>query len=420
MIDAARNFFAKEYSGPSRDDILRNLEAKHQSGHSFQKQLLNQGIFVLVEKTERGIRYDFPHRRFREVLATRYLDNPAKLQEVLANLGNQNYSEFLYVFFSISHFQDLVLRELLARVDASTEGALYGNLVFNCLERKPKDYDPTLLLVDFIQEKIASKKPFRLDRRILNYIIFTNEFTQWSAKRLQQGLENSDDYSVAVAGPVAAAANKKLMLDILNSAAEHALESNEIAGIFLKLVAIYNMQRFLKLLTRCQSRSYLFYLWCHVFISSPSLDGFENAKLYQRLKTDERILLLALSNKHNVNLDWSKAYKHHEEIECIFAFIRYARQTKTPKDETPFQKYKTTVYVVTSSIINMLEEETFREKLRPLAGKVFFDRTPIEKALPKDRTKIADNAQRDGALFNTVGHVVRSMGTEPEIPLYFQ
>jgi NACHT domain len=94
----------------------------------FAHQLVFSGIFVSVDRNAQGTLYDFPHRRFREVLAGSYFDSAtpdrrASLLEVYLRR-----TDLIETLFSVSVREDEIL----------------GTLLQKSLEVGPLDYTSTL------------------------------------------------------------------------------------------------------------------------------------------------------------------------------------------------------------------------------------------------------------------------------------
>ncbi len=69
----AREYFTSMSRDNEVDEILRNLESKDVA-NNLVRQLILQGVFVLVDRTDAGEFFDFPHSSFRYILALEYFE----------------------------------------------------------------------------------------------------------------------------------------------------------------------------------------------------------------------------------------------------------------------------------------------------------------------------------------------------------
>ena len=121
-------FFEHESSSPSVGSIVGQPDR-------FASQLIFSGLFVIVDRNANGVLYDFPHRRFREVLASSYFDSapPARRAKLL-----QAYLEkggLVEALFSVSTRQDEILAGILERSRGTKNGRYNGTLVSICTGR---------------------------------------------------------------------------------------------------------------------------------------------------------------------------------------------------------------------------------------------------------------------------------------------
>jgi len=100
----AVEFFQELESTPTADDILKELKRSGDSSF-FVLQLVYSGVFINAAILEGKRHYDFPHRRFREVLAIEYFSQPENYYWLLVNHQRGHLSEFILLFQESKQFR---------------------------------------------------------------------------------------------------------------------------------------------------------------------------------------------------------------------------------------------------------------------------------------------------------------------------
>ena len=89
--------FFRDAEFESSSTIVNELDNLDLSYPNIMDQLIYTGIFTIVDKRTDTILFDFPHRRFREVLACDYIAQPETFEQFLSICHRENLSEFLIV-----------------------------------------------------------------------------------------------------------------------------------------------------------------------------------------------------------------------------------------------------------------------------------------------------------------------------------
>lgn len=121
--------------GLEYDDILRGMSS-HDGTSNIALQLIYSGLLTLVEKVNQEDFYDFPHRRFKEVLGRRYLRNESGCRSVCACVHDKSLSEFILLYFKGTTWRPMVLEALSDGCMHSDLDEAYrvGNLTAECLK----------------------------------------------------------------------------------------------------------------------------------------------------------------------------------------------------------------------------------------------------------------------------------------------
>jgi hypothetical protein len=159
------------------DNVIRILAQLNGTmvGADIVLQLVYSGVFVVVDRIKGESYYDFPHRRFREVLAVEYWSEPERYLELMVNAHRPEYAqviEFLKQMsgFRLLRFQQDVLRRLLADARHSRGDARYTNMVRNFLSLLPDGAAVTGVVDQFLHDVRAEEAPmFKLPRQLLSH-----------------------------------------------------------------------------------------------------------------------------------------------------------------------------------------------------------------------------------------------------------
>lgn len=102
-------------------------------------QLIYSGLFSFVDIIDNVEIYDFPHRRFKEVLAVTYLSSQESLDMLIQKLENEGLSEFILMFFSISSELSKVIDALIKKIKTYPSKTYYTKLLFDGLKKCPNE-----------------------------------------------------------------------------------------------------------------------------------------------------------------------------------------------------------------------------------------------------------------------------------------
>lgn len=409
LSTVATDFFRKEYRSGYADEILRSLTSTsmHKSAHTFIRQLLNQGFFILVPTPGAVRLYDFPHRRFREVLAAQYLNRPDRVSHVLENLGNPQYAEFVYVFFSVSQYQSQILEALLERADASEQGQSYGILATNCLHVRPKHYDPTPVLINWLRKRSVSQIAFRIPVRVLDYLLLSKETGIEFLEIYRRAINDGDKHIMAVLGPALLAFNRvELALLLLNSF-PRAIENKSLASTFLYFLAKVDEDQILSRIEELRTDLGLFRSLAVVYATlGDEVDGGSFWRLIAEKASFEQAVVLAdVLQRYNKNLleQFNQNKSLAEDLEILAIATQYLREMDEDslKGIADSAKVLEPFYVVTSAILLKVEDAATKEMTLKLMGAVrkendflqFRGRFPVKEASRQDPALLKRAAQ---------------------------
>jgi hypothetical protein len=202
------------------EDILRNLEAS--DARSFVRQLILQGVFVLVDRNAKQEFFDFPHRRFREVLAVEYFDSAPQFGDFLPHVGTPHFREFVIIMFRISERRrNEVLTQLLTEPDHDSNGYLV-TLARTCLENCPAGYNPTAVIEAWVRKVRPGSPSANYVSELLKFATPSVEFVSWADLKFTTALARRDHDEVLLFGTILHIARKGLFLAHVSEALEVA------------------------------------------------------------------------------------------------------------------------------------------------------------------------------------------------------
>ncbi|MDT4954643.1 MAG: hypothetical protein QOJ02_2781 [Acidobacteriota bacterium] len=209
--DKVRQFLTTECESPEEDTILTELKDDSTNHPHFAQQLASAGIFVIVDKHADEVLYDFPHRRFREVLAAKYFDEH-DFNYLINNLKKEGLSELLYVFFNLTESKDKIIDALLNKIRDGSDVDHYDSLLVNCLRNKRASYNPYKVFYNYFLECLDSDiHPF-LSSDTLDYFRAKDDgFCELLSCRFEKAVENGSIFSCSLCFQLLLRENKALL-----------------------------------------------------------------------------------------------------------------------------------------------------------------------------------------------------------------
>lgn len=233
--DKVRIFFKSQHNSDSGERIIKELENDSISQPNFALQLIFAGIFIIVDKSNKEVLYDFPHRRFREVLATKYYINYGNTS-LLANLAKESFSELIYVYFQVSNDQDEILELILNNTKQHIGNNYFSALAVNCLSKKPPTYNPNRVLGEFFFICIDNNESFSLSSSILDYFQPSKKFIETIATKCLNFLHDKKIFSFTLCFDLLLRFDSSLLKTLsANTLAERLATKDDLALlVFLK------------------------------------------------------------------------------------------------------------------------------------------------------------------------------------------
>ena len=176
MTQYAQRFFQVHADWPNSAAILREMNRGSFARLTIVDDLIFCGLFLIVDKGPDGPVFDFPIRRFREILAVEHLECQSHVRSILSVLvARGDLNETLYVAFELSRLQREIIEAILAEVGRSDDSRL--DLVLRtCLSRRPPGYNPTAPLQQWLLKCVRDETKFVLSDVILEQLTPDDEF----------------------------------------------------------------------------------------------------------------------------------------------------------------------------------------------------------------------------------------------------
>jgi GTPase SAR1 family protein len=171
--EKARQFFGGGTASDSSRTIAALAEADSTSPDSFGQQLANQGIFVLAERVGPRVSYDFAHRRFKELLAARYIEREWSRDQIVALVEREELSEFVLVLIRESARRRDILERTLDLARAGTRKESFARLASAAVQMDVPELQPESLLEAFATKVLRGEEAPRLTRPVLSRIPLT-------------------------------------------------------------------------------------------------------------------------------------------------------------------------------------------------------------------------------------------------------
>jgi len=180
-------------------EIIKRLLNDPYNKINFSYQLILQGLFVLIDKQNHIDLYDFPHKRFREVLAIQYFEKFG-YDLLIENADKENLSELWVAIFQISKQRENLFYALLKYSKISTKPDYVSKLLINCLKQVSPNFPSSRILEKFITHCIESNSSFNLSSDLLEVcgFQFSKFFSEYIHRKFYESLENKHLFSMSI------------------------------------------------------------------------------------------------------------------------------------------------------------------------------------------------------------------------------
>lgn len=132
LIEQAKEFFSLS-SSSNAPTILRGLSSGDATGNLIL-QIIFSGVLVLVPGSKSRL-FDFPHRRFREVLAADHLNSRAGMAHVCAQITKPHLFDFVLVYAQRTSNDTPLIEALIDALSSEANSPRLGELFLHLLNR---------------------------------------------------------------------------------------------------------------------------------------------------------------------------------------------------------------------------------------------------------------------------------------------
>jgi hypothetical protein len=366
LADYARSFFQLHLDWPNANLILREIDRPRFTKLSFVDDLIFCGLFVTVDKGADGAIYDFPVRRFREVLALEYVESHRETNSLIDKIvARVDQAELLYVVFEMSNnCQDVIIRSIREHLIGGRDLWL-GSVLLTCLERKPSRYDPTPVLQTWFLDSIKAEATFQLPGAVLSYFTPQDDFVFKLYDELRAAIEKVRLNALALCCALFFEyGGEYLRLDGVEQCIRAALSCDQLAPIVVREAQRDKWQILMPHIDYIISDSNLLTMTICIVAKAytcTEADRIFCRQLLNRCEPDLRAGMLVRLSKISVaaikDLIITEVL---DAVDELVAVISVTVLTETSKDLT-------SGYVVTGSVLEQVPIE-FLDEVRPKRG----------------------------------------------------
>jgi hypothetical protein len=283
-----RVFVKSESDSPSGRRIVEELTETKASYPNMALQLIFSGIFIIVDRGKSGAVYDFPHRRFREVLACEFVGAPERYAMLLANMHKKSFAEFVHVFLRSPSFRNAKLQEATLRLileRAASDAGQARQVTQAFMQIKPADYDPGDVISAFLIEALGTTDiSFEVSRDILAGFAPPDDFVIRLVDLCRHAMASAEAQRLSLCCALLHYYNRPLLNEFLQSNSRSLPENMSLASVLLQYLCRAEGVSVLDRLDQLRSQRILF---CHfAFIVAAERDV---------LPWDEREVVIYLS-----------------------------------------------------------------------------------------------------------------------------
>ena len=217
VLTTARDFFSIICTLPDAPDIARNLGSSNPSIDLIRQLVLSE-IFLSVERPDGDVIYDFPHRRFREVLASAYWNNVAGSELLSARVADSAFSELIPTYVGFASYGKQVVQNIITYISNNEETFRHGEMLNNCIGSNSIRSDERDELFSELLRAVAGNSNSVVPRTLLHWCN-KNSIAQWEIARqlFDHATRSRDRRELAFSIPVLGEAFKVRLAPLLES-----------------------------------------------------------------------------------------------------------------------------------------------------------------------------------------------------------
>lgn len=396
------HFFKTISVSSAKTEIIQDLEREGSGVPNFFSQLIFSGVFVIVDRSGETIYYDFPHRLFRDVLASKYFDHHVRVRELLPNIDQQSRGEFVSFFFVNSNFQNEILQALLEKMLHNSRDDLLGLIVRNCLRNKPAHYDPSGPLNDFFLKAMRLDRTFHMPIEIFEYFHPSTTMLNTALQLLEGSVGDGRIRMNALhlSASLLQRFDKVSLAEFLTKNLDRIVQNSRTFGLikYAILTDVVGLDRYLKKIF--SSAEWMQELFPIVVKTSASLQhSLEFYRTWLKmLRPGEVVKVLAVLYDLDLSLFFRLTGMEDidENWEVYGAVIRRLKDKKRKlvDKEEPSAEY---FYVVTQACISKAKSTKEKDQLKPFRGQVYVEAEGLlssREVQERSRDEPSDEASR--------------------------
>jgi hypothetical protein len=192
------------HPGPNSADILRGLTTDDATSN-IVLQIIFCGVLVLTQSGAKGRAFDFPHRRFREVLAADHLNTESGFARISAAADNPALSELIPVYTERTGRRRQMIGAIQAKIllngaDALSDGYALGKLLESILRQVSDPAERSNIVEELLEELSQAPAGKRLPASLLSFLEPSPRLVAKFAALLARGRDTGDKSLASLAG----------------------------------------------------------------------------------------------------------------------------------------------------------------------------------------------------------------------------
>ena len=198
LKEEVKKFFEVDCRTNNSASIIAELSRDNLANPNFALQMIYCGVFIVAAVQGRTNLYDFPHRRFREVLAVRYIDTPEKYLELLTHSGSTGLSEFMQVFkkseqYNNAQFHEDTFRLVLQGSKTQLDTDFFVRSTDGLVREAFSGSNIAAAFETFLMQALTDEQPrFRISARLLELCRATPDIRARAEACCEEGMERRD------------------------------------------------------------------------------------------------------------------------------------------------------------------------------------------------------------------------------------
>lgn len=212
LIASAKRYFSGEFVGEDCVEILNGLDSS-QPTSNIVLQLIRSGVFVSFPASQ--TKYDFPHRRFKEVLAVEYYNSEDGCKLLSEKCRDASFISLILFYAQNTAYWSSVCALVSIRACEDGFKSISSNLLIQLLGSSPSASEAKKIVSSSVDNLCAmSNVPNAgMPSSLMKY--FDGSDARWLSEKVRNAIFSDDSWRMSIFAPILSRVDRVLFNEIL-------------------------------------------------------------------------------------------------------------------------------------------------------------------------------------------------------------